>query len=64
MQCPRCKNKQFKEVDCGPDSYEDDVFYISDICTKCGLYNCGWTDNWLIDCKSWVEEESAEEYKE
>ncbi len=64
MQCPRCKTEQFKEIDCGPDSYEDDIFYISYICIKCGLYNSGWTDKWLIECSSWIEEEDAEEYKE
>lgn len=60
--CPRCGGKQFEQIDCGPDGYEDDITYISDICEGCGLYHSGWTDTWLIDCNSWQEEESADEY--
>jgi hypothetical protein len=44
MKCPRCKCTEFKEIDCGPDSYEDDIFYTSYICKDCGLYYSGWTD--------------------
>ena len=61
--CPRCGGEVFKEIDCGPDSYDDDFFYISKICKKCGLYNSGWTDKWFIDCKNWRDEEDAEEFK-
>jgi hypothetical protein len=60
--CPRCKSKDFREVDCGPDSWDDDIAYTSEICQKCGLYLSGWTDKWLIDCESWIEEETSEEY--
>lgn len=60
--CPRCGNTTFDEIDCGPDSYEDDIFYISQRCTKCGLWHSGWTDKWLIDVDNWRDEEDAEEY--
>lgn len=63
MQCPRCKGEKFTEKDCGPDSYEDDIFYISYVCDGCKLYNSGWTDKWLIDCEYWQDEEDAEEFK-
>jgi hypothetical protein len=61
--CPRCGSSDFREVDCGPDSYEDDIAYSSDICNSCGLWHSGWTGKWLVDVKSWVEEEEAEEYE-
>jgi hypothetical protein len=64
VKCPRCGNDKFNEVDCGPDSYDDDIFYISYICKQCGLYNSGWTDKWLIDCECWQDEEEAKEYNE
>ena len=60
--CPRCGNTDFVEVDCGPDSYDDDIFYISDICTSCNLWHSGWTDMWLVDVENWKDEEDAEEY--
>ena len=64
MICPRCKGTEFKEIDCGPDGYEDDIFYLSDICKKCGLYFSGWTNKWYIDCDNWTDEEDSEEYEE
>lgn len=61
--CPRCKGKEFEEFDCGPDSYDDDIIWQSWKCRKCGLWYSDWTDRWLIDCDSWIEEEDAKEYK-
>ena len=46
--CPRCGGKEFWEIDCGPDSYEDDISYTSSICKKCGLWFDGWENQWLI----------------
>lgn len=63
MICPKCNNTTFHEIDCGPDSYEDDVFYISYKCKKCGLWLSGWTDKWLLNVDNWLDEEDAEEYK-
>jgi hypothetical protein len=62
LTCPRCGGKDFVEVDCGPDSYDDDIFYISQICQKCKLWHSGWTDKWLIDCTTWQDEEDAKEF--
>lgn len=62
MKCPRCNNTKFNEIDCGPDSYEDDITYISEICTKCDLYLSGWTNKWLINCDNWRDEDGAEEF--
>ena len=62
LVCPRCGSKEFEERDCGPDSYEDDISYTSDVCVSCGLWHSGWTDTWLVDCDSWRDEEYAEEY--
>ena len=63
MNCPRCNGEKFREIDCGPDSYEDDISYVSELCEKCGLYHSGWTGKWLIDCENWIDEEDAEEFK-
>lgn len=41
MKCPRCGCEDFKEVDCGPDSWEDDISYTSEICKQCGLWYYG-----------------------
>lgn len=60
--CPRCGGQEFGERECGPDSYEDDITYTSDVCTRCGLWHSGWTDRWLVDCDTWLDEEGAEEY--
>ncbi len=62
LQCPRCGGTDFTEHDCGPDSYDDDIFYISESCNRCGLWHDGWTDRWLVDVESWIDEEDAEEY--
>jgi ribosomal protein S27AE len=63
LTCPRCGSTRFREVDCGPDTYEDDIFYISQVCTNCGLWLSGWTDRWLVDVESWRDEEDAKEYQ-
>lgn len=63
-QCPRCGRSEFDDHDCGPDSYEDDIFYISWSCRHCGLWLSGWTDRWLIDVEFWRDEETAHEYGE
>lgn len=63
LKCPRCGGTQFRELDCGPDSYDDDIVYVSQVCIGCGLYHSGWTDKWLIDCASWRDEDDAKEYK-
>ena len=64
MKCPRCGFEKFTEIDCGPDGYDDDITYTSEICEKCGLYHSGWTDKWLIDCEYWTDEEEAIEYED
>ncbi len=61
--CPRCGGNDFYEIDCGPDGYDDDITYGSNICNKCGLYHSGWTDKWLVDCDNWTEEEDAAEFQ-
>jgi ribosomal protein S27AE len=61
-QCPRCGGLEFREVECGPDNYENDITYRSDICSNCGLYYSGWSNKWLVDCENWLNEEGAEEY--
>lgn len=62
MICPRCQGTSFTEHDCGPDSYEDDIFYISESCDGCGLWYDGWRNKWLIDVASWTEAEDAKEF--
>lgn len=62
MICPRCGNTEFEELFSGPDSYEDDVTWMSYICTQCRLYYSSWTDKWYVDCETWQDEEDAEEY--
>ena len=63
LKCPRCGSTEFYEMDCGPDGYEDDITWTSEVCTKCGLWHSGWTDKWLIDVEDWIDEEYAEEFK-
>lgn len=63
MVCPRCSSKEFDEIDCGPDTYDDDITYTSSKCKNCGLWFDGWTDKWLIDVDSWRDAEDAEEFK-
>jgi len=62
MTCPRCGGSNFTERDCGPDTYDDDIFYISEVCTGCGLWHSSWTDRWLVDCTTWQDEEDAKEF--
>lgn len=62
-KCPRCGNTTFREIDCGPDGYDDDITYVSYICTNCGLWYSGWSDSWRIDVSNWREEEDAEVYE-
>ena len=61
-KCPRCGGTAFREIDCGPDGYNDDITYTSEICEACGLYLSGWTNKWLVDCACWTEEEDAKEF--
>lgn len=61
--CPRCGGREFRELDCGPDSWEDDIYYISHLCQACGLYYSGWTERWLIDCDTWQDEADCEEWQ-
>jgi len=61
-KCPRCGGTEFREIDCGPDGYDDDITYTSEICRACCLYHSGWTDKWFVDCETWTDEEDAEEY--
>jgi hypothetical protein len=63
MECPRCGGIEFAQVDCGPDSYDDDIFYISDVCKKCGLWHDGWDDKWYANVESWREVEDADEWQ-
>jgi len=28
-KCPRCGGIEFRELDCGPDTYDDDITYTS-----------------------------------
>jgi hypothetical protein len=62
LTCPRCGGKGFYELDCGPDSYDDDVTWTSYECKKCGLRYSGWYDKW-VECDSWPDEEDAPEWK-
>ena len=62
-KCPRCGGEDFRTVDCGPDTYDDDITYTSEICNKCGLWYSGWTDKWLINCEYWQEEEDSKEFQ-
>ena len=62
--CPRCGGTEFEEIECGPDTWEDDVFYISYRCKKCGLWYDGWTEKWYVDVDSWMDVEDAQEYTE
>jgi hypothetical protein len=62
LTCPRCGGRDFEEHDCGPDGWDDDVTWISEVCTHCRLWYSGWTEQWLIDCAVWTDEEDAEEF--
>lgn len=61
--CPRCGNTRFDEIDCGPDSYEDDIFYISYRCTECGLWLDGWSNEWYADIEDWKDTENAKPWR-
>lgn len=43
--CPRC-GSQTKELDRGPDTYDDDITYTSHLCEVCGVIYHGWFDMW------------------
>ena len=60
--CPRCGESDFDEVDCGPDSYDDDVTYTSYRCQGCKLWYDGWVNKWFDDIESWRDTEDAEEW--
>lgn len=62
ITCPRCGGTAFEEQDAGPDGYEDDITYTAYICVQCKLYYSGWTEKWYLDCESWTQEETAEEF--
>ena len=51
--CPHCKCE--KELDEGPDSYEDDISYTSYVCNTCKIYCNGWTDDWYEEGTRWQE---------
>lgn len=60
--CPKCKGTKFYQVDCWPDSYEDDISYSSDVCEKCELWLDGCDGNWYEDINSWQDTEDAKPY--
>lgn len=62
LKCPRCGGVEFRELDCGPDTYDDDITWTSQICESCGLYHSGWTGKWLVDCTAWSDEGDSKEY--
>lgn len=62
LACPRCGGTDFILVDCGPDGYDDDISYTSDVCRACDLWHSGWTDRWLVDVETWQDEDDAEVY--
>lgn len=62
LTCPRCHSTEFTNVDCGPDTYEDDIFYISHICIGCKLWWNGWDGKWLVGCETYGESLDAMEY--
>lgn len=57
LTCPRCGGTEFYDIDCGPDSWDDDIFYISERCKKCELWHDGWNDNWYDNIDSWQDTE-------
>ena len=68
LKCPRCDGKEFWDRDCGPDSWDDDIYYLSYVCKKCELWFDGWVDDWLIlkdgtNVKCWQETEGAIPYR-
>lgn len=62
-ECPRCGSTDItSDIDCGPDSWDDDIYYHSEKCNQCGLWHDGWDDKFYIDVDNWRETEYAEEY--
>lgn len=61
-KCPRCGHTEFDEVDCGPDSYEDDITYTSYRCQSCKLFYDGWAEDWY-EVEGWWEVEDAKPWK-
>lgn len=61
--CPRCGGREFIEHECGPDTYEDDVAWISYTCKNCRLRYAGWREVWVDNCETWQEEEDAVEWQ-
>jgi ribosomal protein S27AE len=62
LTCPRCHGTDFTEIDCGPDSDDDDITYMSFIytnhlCQRCGLFHEAWDDKWYLD------QDAEEEYQ-
>lgn len=62
MVCPRCGGTSFYEVDCGPDGYDDDITYTSEVCERCVLWYDGWVGKWFVDVSSWRDVEGAERF--
>ena len=62
MICPRCNSASFRDIDCGPDGYDDDITYTSNICNNCGLWFDGWRNKWYADCECESDVEHCEEY--
>jgi predicted nucleic acid-binding Zn-ribbon protein len=68
VKCPRCGGTVFKEVDAGPDTFDDDVTWTAHKCQSCGLWYSEWLEKWLINSDGtnlniWQEEENAMEFK-
>jgi C4-type Zn-finger protein len=57
-ECPRCKGTDFREVDCGQDSYDDDITWTDTICNTCGLRHDGWNEKWYTDIEERTEYEA------
>ena len=52
--CPICKNKMI-ECDRGPDGYDDDINYSSNICFDCDIQWHGWYNKWYADADDGVD---------
>ncbi len=59
--CPRCGKQDYSDVDCGPDGWDDDIAYTSQVCTGCKLFYDGWVDNWF-EVDNWTEVEGEKPY--
>lgn len=55
--CPRCKtNQEYYELDEGPDGYDDDITFTSEVCKVCELYHYGWSDGgWYEEGTTWTD---------